>query len=383
MIRITDKSRCCGCSACQAVCPHDAIVMRPDALGFLYPCVDEDRCVECGLCEKVCDFAGRKKSTVQPAAEVYAARHKDKDALAASQSGGVFTALSDVIISSGGTVYGAAFDERLSVKHLSASTPAGRDAFRGSKYIQSRMEDTFRQVLDDLKAGRPVLFTGTPCQTAGLRSFVPERYAANLYLVDFICHGVPSPAVWKAYVEDMGRYGTLVKADFRDKSVKGWKEHKESFKYADGSRKVRETFKVLFYKNIMLRSSCGSCTYDIYSRSSDLVIADFWGVENFCPQMDGDSGTSMTVVLTEKGRRMLSEAARDLELQPVEPDFKRIAMRNPNLLSATRLHPESEDFEKAFAERGFGYVAARWGDRGWRYKAWQLKCLLRKISGKS
>lgn len=383
MIRITDKSLCCGCSACQAICPHDAVVMRPDALGFLYPEVDGSACVDCGLCEKVCDFAGRQKTEAWPAADVYAARHKDMDTLKASQSGGVFTALSDVILNSDGTVYGAAFDENMSVRHSRACTAAQRDAFRGSKYVQSRMGHTFRSVLDDLKAGRKVLFVGTPCQTAGLRSFVPERHAGNLFLVDFVCHGVPSPAVWKAYVEDMGRYGRIEKADFRDKTVAGWKEHKESFTYADGSRRVRETFKVLFYKNIMLRSSCGSCTYDIRGRASDLVIADFWGVENICPQMDGEAGTSMVIALTEKGRTLLAEASGDLEMQAVDPDFKRIAMRNPNLLSATHIHPESKDFERAFAEKGFRYVASRWGDRGWRYKAWQLKCLLRKISGRS
>ncbi len=383
MISITDKSRCCGCTACQAVCPHDAIVMKPDALGFLYPVVNQERCVDCGLCDIVCDFTkDPEQGTPRTELAVYAARHKDMRTLAGSQSGGAFPAVSDVVLDGGGVVYGAAFDQGLSVRHSRAVTPDERNRFCGSKYIQSRMEDTLRSVLNDLKSGRRVLFSGTPCQAAALKSYIPERYRDSLVLLDFVCHGVPSPEVWKSYVEKMGSYGRITGACFRDKSVAGWKEHKESFTYSDGSRRIGETFRVLFYKNIMLRRSCGSCRYDINNRSSDITIADFWGVDRIFPQMDGDSGTSMIVVHTEKGRRLLAESAVHMDIRQVPADISELSKMNPNLLSPTRLHPESEDFEKAFAARGFGYVASRWGDKGWRYKAWQLKCILRKLSGK-
>lgn len=383
MISITDKSSCCGCSACQAICPHDAIVMLPDGMGFQYPVVNLERCVDCGLCEKVCDFTKDcKVESTRPEMNVYAARHKDMHTLSRSQSGGAFTAISDVVLKAGGVVYGAAFDQDLSVRHSKAVTAEERNLFCGSKYIQSRMEDTFRSVLIDLKSGRQVLFSGTPCQVAGLKSYVPERYMGSIVFLDLVCHGVPSPAVWKSYLKDMERHGTIIGACFRDKSLMGWKGHKESFAYSNGSTRTGETFRVLFHKNIMLRPSCGSCNYDINNRYSDLSIADFWGIDAICPQMDGNAGTSMIVVHTEKGRKLLAEAAVHLDIHQVSADISRLAQRNPNLLAPTSLHPESEEFEKAFIKRGFMYVAARWGDRGWRYKAWQIKCSLRKLLGK-
>ena len=383
MISITDKSGCCGCSACQAICPHDAVVMLPDGMGFQYPVVNRERCVDCGLCDNVCDFTkGRKAESSRSDMDVYAARHKDGRILSRSQSGGAFTAISDVVLEGGGVIYGEVFDRDLSVRHSRAVTAEERNLFCSSKYIQSRMEDTFRSVLNDVKSGRQVLFSGTPCQVAGLKSYVPDRYLDSIIFLDFVCHGVPSPAVWKSYVEDMGRYGKIVSACFRDKSLVGWKGHKESFAYSDGSTRSGETFRVLFYKNIMLRPGCGSCKYDIYNRSSDISIADFWGIDEICPQMDGNSGTSMIIVHTEKGKKLFAEAAAHMEIQHVPADISRLAKRNPNLLAPTGLHPASEEFEKAFIARGFRYVAARWGDRGWRYKAWQVKCSLRKLLGK-
>ena len=380
MVEVKDRTACCGCSACRAICPHDAISMRPDALGFTYPHVDMDLCVKCGLCVQVCDFSGRKKTS--PGAdpvEVHAVRHKSTEVVAASQSGGVFTALTDIVLKDGGVVYGAAFDDSFSVCHRRESDASGRDTLRGSKYVQSDLRNTFREVLDDLCSGLTVLFSGTPCQCAGLDSFIPERYRASLILVDFVCHGVPSPAVWQAYLAEKRRKGSLHSVNFRDKSQGGWKIHMESFLYEDGRKDVCKTFRTLFYKNIMLRPSCGSCTYDIFNRCSDIVISDFWGVGSVLPQFDGDAGTSMVIPLTDKGHRLLGEASSDLDTATVCLSRNQMREMNPNLLSATRMHPECRKFEDAFASRGLRYVASRWGDRGWRYKVWQIKCILRKL----
>ena len=380
MIRITDRSQCCGCTACQAVCPHEAIDMKADAMGFRYPQVDEALCVGCGLCENVCDFSNRrKKDCPSDRIEVYAARHKDHDVVSGSQSGGVFTAVSDVVLNSGGVVYGAILDSGFNVVHGRALTHGERDKMRGSKYSQSRMDGIFRSVLTDLKEGRRVMFSGTPCQIAGLHKFIPEKYHERLILVDIVCHGVPSPAVWEAYVNEMKRKGMLSSVSFRDKGEGGWKEHVESFVFADGRKLVRETFRVLFYKNIMLRPGCGNCTYDIFNRCSDVVIADFWGIGDICSEYDGDMGTSMVMPLTEKGRKIIGEASSSLDSCRIDVDMPVIARRNPNLLASTSRHPESDSFEKAFTGRGFRYVAKRWGDMGWRYKVWQLKCLIRKM----
>lgn len=384
MLKLDDISQCSGCTSCMAVCPRDAITMKPDLLGFMYPCVNEDICVECGLCEAVCDFKKHGKIADDGKnVQVFAARHRDDEVLRASQSGGVFSALSDVVLKEGGVIYGAAFDENHMVEHVRAEGTAGRDRMRGSKYIQSNMKDTFRNVRNDLRDGRKVMFVGTPCQVAGLKSYISSALQESLLLVDFICHGVPSPAVWKAYLAGLQKKRRIVKADFRDKSLEGWKVHKESFRYEDGHVKVNETFKVLFYKNIMLRQSCGACNYNVCNRASDIVMADFWGVSEIMPEMDGRSGTSMTICLTEKGEKYFESAAENLEVHALKMPLSRLAKYNPNILNRTRIHHERNAFEKAFAQKGFRYVAARWGDKGWRYKVWQIKCLFRKLKGKA
>lgn len=384
MLKLTDISQCSGCTACMAVCPRDAITMKPDVLGFKYPHVNEDLCVECGLCEAVCDFKRRGKIDDDGKdVKVFAARHCDDAVLRASQSGGLFSALSDVVLKEGGVIYGAVFDGNHMVEHARAEDTVGRDLMRGSKYIQSDLKDTFRNVLRDLRIGNRVMFVGTPCQVAGLKSFIPSALHEQLLLVDFICHGVPSPEVWKAYLAGLQKKHRIVKADFRDKAVEGWKVHKESFLYEDDHLKVRETFKVLFYKNIMLRHSCGACNYNVCNRASDIVMADFWGLSEIMPEMDGGPGTSMAICLTEKGKRYFEAASENLMIHGLEIPLSHLAKYNPNVLNRTRIHHERNAFEKAFAQKGFRYVAARWGDRGWRYKVWQLKCLFRKLKGKA
>lgn len=384
MIRVTDRSRCCGCTACKAVCPHDAITMKADTLGFPYPVVDMDRCVDCGLCEKVCDFVREHPALDASGLEVsvLAARNRCDATVRASQSGGAFTALSDLILDSGGTVYGAAMNEDFTVGHVRAVTAEERDRMRGSKYVQSDVGDIFRQVKADLVQGRKVLFAGTPCQVAGLASYIPSRLKKNLLLLDFICHGVPSPAVWKDYVGYMSGKGRLKQVNFRDKSPEGWKVHKESFLYEDGKKDVRETFRVLFYKNIMLRHSCAVCPYHLGNRPADVTMADFWGIGEVLPAFDGNEGTSMLICHTPEGRELVAEASASLQTAEVVVSGEFLERKNPNLLRPSRIYKERDEFEDKYAARGFMYAARRWGDMGWRYKAWRLKVLIRRLIGR-
>ena len=376
MIRITDPKRCCGCSACMAICPHDAITMKCDILGFPYPEVDTERCVDCGLCEKMCRFARQDEAPMDKEnleIEAFAAVHNDAEVLGRSQSGGAFTALSDLILDEGGVVYGAVFDGPERVCHKRAETVLQRNRMCGSKYVQSDMGDVFRLVRDDLKSGRKVMFTGTPCQVAGLKSFLPDSLCKGLVLVDFVCHGVPSPAVWADYVGYMGRYGHVVKASFRDKEAGGWKRHVESFIYADGSKKTSETFRILFHKNIMLRHSCAVCPYDISRHLSDITIGDFWGVDEICPSIDGDAGVSMVVCNTPAGNALIEMASGALELHSavLESDFMKRC--NPNLLCPAKMYKDRAAFETEFARGRFVRVARRWSDMGIKYRLWQLK----------
>lgn len=233
------KSECCGCTACVNICPHQAIAMRPDALGFLYPKIDESKCTECGLCEHVCAFnEDYDKSANLDTPIAYGVRHKNMSEVTTSQSGAAFIAISDWFLVHGGVVYGAGYTDHFRVIHKRATTKAERDEFKGSKYVQSDLTGIFRQVKLDLLAGRIVLFTGTPCQTAGLNSYVGKRLRENLYLVDIICHGVPGPFIWRDFLTYLEKkHGdTICYVNFRDKSY-GWKAHKETFRYKRGGVK--------------------------------------------------------------------------------------------------------------------------------------------------
>lgn len=385
MIQVTDTSRCCGCTACKSICPHAAITMVADRLGFLYPQVDMEKCVECGACEKVCAFVSDVDSRVvlpdDAQLEVNAVRHVDTDVLEASQSGGAFTAISDMILDLGGVVYGAAYTDRFSVAHMRTSTKKERDLLRGSKYVQSELQETFRNVRNDLRNGIPVLFTGTPCQVSGLKEYIPDTLRNNLFLVDFICHGVPSPAVWEDYLKYMGRHGKIINAKFRDKSVHGWKVHQETFTYQDGVQRRPDTFRVLFYKNIMLRHSCAVCPYNASNHYSDITIADFWGVGELVPSMDGDSGTSMVFCNTEKGNQLFDKAKSLLDVEKVTLNRDFMLRKNPNLVSSSKIYKDRLRFEEEYAEKGFLHVARKWGDLGWRYRWWKLKVRIRKMIG--
>lgn len=237
MIQVIDKSDCCGCTACASICPHDAIEMKPDVLGFLYPEVNVDKCVECGLCEKVCAFNEKYDKTNNLSTPLaYGARHKDMSEVETSRSGAAFIALSDVVLRAGGVVYGAGYEGHFRVVHKRAVTPEERNEFKGSKYVQSDLTGIFRQVKKDLRSGLIVMFSGTPCQTAGLASYIGNnKLRENLFLVDIVCHGVPSPYVWRdflAYLEK--KHGSeICYVNFRDKEVYGWHDHKETFKFVN------------------------------------------------------------------------------------------------------------------------------------------------------
>lgn len=377
MIKITDPSKCCGCTACAEICSHGAIEMHPDKLGFLYPVVDVAKCVDCGLCDKVCSFVPdtREGRSVPKTAkvDVFAVRHKESEILAQSQSGGAFSAMAEQVLKRRGLVYGAAFDESHMVRHIRIDALEGLPALRGSKYVQSDIMGIYGQILGDLRNGLEVLFTGTPCQVAGLKSYVPKTLQDGLLTMDFICHGVPSPAVWKDYLDYMSRQGKIVKANFRDKSVAGWKEHKETFIYSNGVKKVADSFRVLFYKNIMLRHSCSVCPYNVINHKSDVTVADFWGVDEILPQMDGPEGTSMVICNTSKGQELIGRASDALNIVPAVLDYDFMSRRNPNLVRPARIDKDRMVFENEYDRKGFVRVACRWGDMGLRYKLWQIK----------
>ena len=366
MIRVTDKSRCSGCSACYSACPHGAISMRPDALGFKYPVVDGIKCTDCGLCDKVCAFGRPFPELKQPVAK--AARNIDEGSLMKSRSGAVFPALAEYVISAGGVVYGAAMDADFRVVHKRAATIQEADAFRGSKYSQSDMGDVFEAVKADLKEGLMVLFSGTPCQVHGLRSCVPENLRGRLVLVDIVCHGVPSPYVWRDYLkyQEESSGGKISEVCFRDKNIYGWNSHKETYRI-DGKLITDTSFTHLFAKDIMLRPSCNVCPYADVKRVSDITLGDFWGWQKAVPGFNDDNrGVSLVLISTAKGNDIFGQCGAELEIR----DVRLCDCMQPNLQCPSKAHKDTEAFAADYESKGLLYVMKRYGDKGWRYRVY-------------
>lgn len=378
MIQIKDKANCCGCTACASICPKDAISMEPDTLGFKYPKVDLNKCIDCGLCEKVCAFNVHYNTTLnltQPLA--YAARHKDMKEVETSRSGAAFIAISDYVLENGGVVYGVGYTDHFHVIHKRATTKQERDEFKGSKYVQSDLNRIFRQIKKDLKDGLTVLFSGTPCQTAGLNSYIGKKLREHLILVDIVCHGVPSPYIWKDYIAYLEKKhkGSIFQVNFRDKQLFGWTAHHETFKFSNikGKKLDTKSFTYLFYKHIMLRHSCGVCPYTNTQRPSDITIADFWGWEKTDSYINADDkGVSLLLVNTEKGY-MIFELIKS---QMITIPAKLEDCLQPNLQHPSVIHPKRMKFEYDYQQKGFSYIMRKYGDVGWQH---QIRKVLRKV----
>lgn len=345
MIRLTKKANCCGCGACAQSCPKNCISMEPDSEGFLYPKVDETQCVNCGLCEKVCPILFKQKpDSIKVAA--YAAYTSNSELREKSSSGGFFSLLAQEILNRGGTVAGAAFDADFSVRHILVENDAELDRLRGSKYVQSRMEDTYVQIRDLLKQGRPVLFTGVACQIAGLKAFLGREYE-NLYTVDVLCHGVPSPKVWAHYRREQAQiHGTtLEEVSFRDKR-KGWRHYSMALNFAEGVEYCRpgaeDTYLRVFLRDLCLRPSCHSCRFKDFPRLSDLTIGDAWGIERHMPDLDDDHGTSVVLVNSEKGMGLWNAVADNAVSRQGELDV--LLPKSADSRKSVKPHPNRSRF---------------------------------------
>lgn len=314
-----DKDNCCGCGVCEQLCPKSAITMETGNLGFLYAKVNMETCINCGLCEKVCPF-DVTDNTVAQQPQAYAIRHKDCDVVKKSRSGGFFTAISDVILQNGGTVYGAVLTEQMLVEHKRAESSAERNQMRGSKYAQSNIDKICKAVKQDLKDGRQVLFSGTPCQVEAIARFVGKRLIENLILVDVICHGAGSPEVWSKFINHIenieGR--KVVNANFRDKKKYGWAGlHKESF-VLGGSAK-RKFYPFVYYNDLHVRDCCQNCPYSRVPRNSDITLGDLWGFEKVVPEWQKDNhGISLVLINSEKGRELLGMCKESVDYKPIE-----------------------------------------------------------------
>lgn len=311
MLTFTDKSQCCGCESCRNICPKQCIFMKEDNEGFLYPEVNSTDCINCGLCEKVCPVLHPSKERIPVA--VYAAKHYDDNIRLASSSGGVFTFIAEKVIDEGGVVFGARFNEQWVVIHDYVDTKEKLSHFRGSKYVQSWMGDTYKQVLSFLQSGRKVLFTGTSCQIAGLKLFLRREYD-NLLTVDVICHGVPSPKVWKQYLSEITSTDSMpiTNITFRNKQ-NGWHNYflsvKSGEKELSNISTYTEIYSHLFLTDLMLRPSCYSCPAKSGKSCSDITLGDFWGIEKIFPEFDDNKGCSVALLYNSNVKSFLEGMA--------------------------------------------------------------------------
>jgi len=313
----SDKEQCSGCHACASICPTNCIHMKPDHEGFLYPQINKEKCNACELCTSICPFK-QKALDNNKVPQAFAAYCTDEKTRYISSSGGVFGCIAKKVIKDGGIVFGARFNEENEVIHDCTKTLEGLPPLFGSKYIQSRIDDNMIKAKQLLKQGKQVLFCGTPCQIEGLHAFLGKRYE-NLFLVDFICHGVPSPLVWK---EQLKQFTHPIKhISFRDKT-NGWKKSGQviatiQVETPQGNVTFREPlFGRGFLQNYFLRPSCYNCQTKKIIRASDLTLADYWGIEQLDPSLNDDKGLSLVMVNSKRGERLLQDS--NLWRKPVD-----------------------------------------------------------------
>ena len=370
MINIKYKKDCCGCNACVQRCPKQCITMHADNEGFLYPIVDTEACIDCGLCEKACPVINQNEPRTPQ--NVYAAYNRNEEIRMKSSSGGIFTLLAEETIKKGGVVFGVKFNKNWMPEFGYAETIEDIAPFRGSKYVQAIVGNAYKQAEEFLKAGREVLFSGTPCQIAGLKRFLRKEYD-TLLTVDIICHGVPSPKVWNMYLKEtcskllknmpdekiqsvspIGEtYESCIEAvSFRSK-IAGWKKFsfllKLNFSTFDGKNTVvftepfgKNNFMHAFLSDTILRPSCYVCPAKQGKSHSDITIADFWGIDIIDSAFDDDKGCGAIFVNTAKGEAIYPISKTTYK----EKAFNEVITYNSAYYQSCKPHPNRKKFFK-------------------------------------
>lgn len=354
MIKIKSKYVCCGCHGCYQVCPVDAITMTSDDEGFLYPEVDGQKCIHCGKCEQVCPEI--VPYSIFPAIKTYAAYRSDFVKRLQSASGGIFAVLAEYVLRNNGVVFGAAFDEQWSLRHCAVHALEDLPNLLGSKYVQSTIGYTFRDAAQYLKRGKLVLFSGTPCQIQGLKKYLGNDHP-KLITIDLICHGVPSPQVWKKYLTEISDGRRLIQFRPRDKRD-GLKNAPLIFGFDNGDiieeKYSKNQYIKGFIQNLYLRPSCHKCKFKGAERCSDFTLGDFWGVENVKPDFSDEYGTSAVMLHTLKAQKLFLLVKDKLIITPSATE--QVGAENPCLSFSVN---ENSDREKFFQlQKKIGVIKA-------------------------
>lgn len=344
---VIDKKDCTGCMACKSICPKNAINIYEDEEGFKFPTIDRKLCVKCGLCKKVCPVISKLQDN-EYNIEVYACINRNKDERLQSSSGGIFSLIARYILENGGTVFGAKFNDKLEVIHDYIENEKQIQIFRGSKYLQSDINNIYIKVKEKLLNNKLVLFTGTPCQIEGLLGYLGHDYD-NLYTQDIICHGVPSPKVWRKYIqykkEKNGEYPNSI--NFRRKDILGWSNYQVSYKYSEKEENIQhdeDPYMKIFLKNLDLRKSCYNCKFKKIHRNSDLTIADFWGINEVNPKLNDEKGISALIIHSRKGKKIFDSIKDKIEY--CKADISDIIKYNSCICNSTQYNEKRDEFFK-------------------------------------
>lgn len=330
MEEILEKKKCTGCSACANICPKGAIELIKDNDEFKHPKINQGKCINCGLCRRTCPVLNtRENSSLN---KCYVAYNKSEEVKKTSSSGGVFDALAKNILEDGGIVIGAAFNNNMELNHVAIEKVSDLEKLKGSKYLQSNLDNIFSYIKKQL-SNKKILFVGTPCQVAGLHAYLKKDYD-NLICVDLFCHGVPSPKLFKKYINELenDNNSKVVKYNFRDKKT-GWDTYSNTITFKDNKKiselQINNYYMKLFLADIALRESCYNCGFKLGNKYSDITLGDFWGVKKYYPKMYSKNGVSAIIINTEKGKKMFESISNNLKYK--ECKLEEIIAGNPSL----------------------------------------------------
>lgn len=366
-VDIKTKYQCSGCAACSIKCPNGSITMCADSMGFLYPKIDYGTCINCGICFKICPFTTSYSANLEfPNPRVFASRLKDTKELERSQSGGMFYALSEYVLNNYGVIYGAGYADNFKVEHKRVTTKSDRDELRLSKYSQSDIQGVYASVKSDILSGKLVLFTGTPCQVAGVKSFIGNLVHEDTFIaVDLVCHGVPSPKIWEDYLQYLSnKYDSkIVETKFRDKSF-GWISHIETIKLRTGKVINSATYNNLYYSHYTVRLSCSQCPFTNMRRVGDITIGDFWGWHERHSEFNDNLGVSLVIISSYKGLSIYKCIQENII--SIETDIDDCLQ--PQLIAPIQLPNDRSDFEALYNQGGFIKAMKKFGYLGLRYR---------------